>query len=480
MTFWTLRRVILVGLLVQFGVAPLSAHALDPYVWYNTARTVVGDHGSLYPHPQPAFWYYAYPPTWAGFLVLVWGLYAPLAPSFHAQPVTGAHLQGLLGVSFQLGAPLIPDWWFLLLVKTPIILFSLATAFLLRKVVIERFDRPELGTRAFALYFLNPYVIWISSVWGMFDAIPTFFALLASVLLLDRRYLYSGLTFGVAVSLKYFPALILLALVVGLRRPTGRPFLRFIAGFAGLLAAVSIPFLISDFSGYLQGVLSPSSGQAVGNLSIWTIVRWSGTSTLPDWLVGFDLGAIALAIGGLAWWIGRQRSMTNDPGLWVELSALGLLVFYVIFPAVNNQYITWIIPYLAVNVALNRERPVLLIALTVLALLYTVFTVSYYSFFLPILTINPSLTWLVPRMYAIPYFGRAVAIVLWVVMAVSLVLRVRRARGIRGVYGIAAWLDRLAARMTSVPPERSIPSETPGADTDLGGEPVARSTARTA
>jgi glycosyl transferase family 87 len=431
-TFWTLRRLVGVGLLVQFALAPLSAHALDPYVWYNTAQTVVARHGPLYPFPQPPLWNYVYPPTWAGILALVWGAYAPLAPTLHAHPLPLAQLDSLLGVSVNLGAPLVPDWWFLLLVKTPIILCELATAFLVRKIVAERFGRPELATRAFALYFLNPYVIWIGSVWGMFDAIPTFFGLLGTLWLLDRRELWSGLSFGLAVSLKYFPALLILALVLGLRRPRGRPLLLFLGGFAAVLGAVSAPFLLTAPVGYIHGVLSPSNGATVGTLSVWALAPQFGVTTLPNWVAGVNLVLIAIIVAVVAWWVGRRRSLTDDPGLWLDLSAVALLAFFALFRTLNNQYITWIFPYLAISVALRRERPTLLVVLSSVALLYTLFTVDFYSFFLPILTISPTLTWLVPRMYAVPPLARALAVLFWVVVVVALVDRVRRARGYRG------------------------------------------------
>jgi hypothetical protein len=377
-------------------------------------------------------------------LVLVWLVYAPLAPSFHAYPLNAGQLNLLLGASVPLGAPIVPDWWFLLVVKTPIILFELATGLLVRKLVVEKFGRPELGTRAFALYFLNPYVMWIGSIWGMFDAIPTFFGLLGILWLLEQRDLRSGLAFGVAVSLKYFPGLILLALAVGLGFPRGRPLLRFLVGFGGVLGAISAPFLLTDAAGFAQGVLSPSSGSAVGNLSIWTLVRLTGANSLPIWLAAVDLGAIAVMIVLIASWVGRHRSMADDPGLWVELAVVSLLTFYILFPTVNNQYITWVIPFLAISVALGREKPALLVALSALALLYTLVTVGYYSFFLPILTIDPRWTWLVPRMYAVPTLARAIAILIWGVMTVALIDRVRRSRGYRGPSLWSAWSAALA------------------------------------
>ncbi|MCI4319965.1 MAG: hypothetical protein L3K23_07545 [Thermoplasmata archaeon] len=457
MKFWTLPRVILVGLIVQFALAPLSAHALDPYVWYNTAQTVVGRHGSLYPYPPPPLWDYVYPPSWAGFLAVAWGVYAPLAPALQAHPLPVARLDSLLGTSINLGAPFVPDWWFLLLVKTPIILFQLATAFLVRKVVVERFGRPELGTRAFALYFLNPYAIWIGSVWGMFDAIPTFFGLLGTLWLLDRRDAYAGLAFGAAVSLKYFPALLILALAVGLRRPRGRPLLVFAGAFVAVLAAVSAPFLLVNPVGYVHGVLSPSNGATVGMLTVWTLAPLFGVTTLPPWAAAADVISIALIVTLLAWWIGQRASLTSDPGVWIDLSAIGLLVFYVLFRTVNNQYVTWILPYLAISVAIRRERPLFLIAVTVIALLFTLFTVDFYSFFLPILTINPTLTWLVPRMYAVPLLGRGLSLLFWIVVTVALIDRVRRARGYLGPSLWRTWWERLRTRFAP----RSRPGSNP-------------------
>ena len=190
--------------------------------------------------------------------------------------------QTILGA--DVGAPFIADWLFHTIVKTPLIVFDCFLALLIRRVVAKTFKRPDRANMAALLFFLNPHVLWISGIWGTFDVLPTYFALAGTLLFLERRPVLSGLGFGLAVALKDFPILLLFALLLGYRNRLSRQFVgRLLFTLVGVLAAVSAPYALLDWMAYAKGVLSPTGGVFVGNLSIWLLGNLAGLGNIPAW-----------------------------------------------------------------------------------------------------------------------------------------------------------------------------------------------------
>ncbi len=418
------RWALVIGLVIRIVLAPITAHPWDTYVFYDTAQTIL----------QGRDFYgataYSYPPGWAGFLAVVGAFYRPLAAAWGAHPITSARVDQLIGVPVELGSPQLVDWLFLILMKTPLIVGDLALATLVRNVVARRFGRPDLANRAFAALFLNPYVIWISSAWGMFDVLPTYFALLGFMLFLDKRDLASGLAFGFATSLKYFPILLAFSLIIAYRNVLDRPRIsRFGLGFAGVLGILSAPFLVWNFGAYVQGVLSPTSGSYVGRVSVWTIGDALGLLTIPLWVAAVDI-ATTLVLVALFAEAARRRSLANGAAhMWVEVSVGSLAVFYTVNYAVNPQYFFWIIPFVSLDLALGRGRPRGLLALTATMLTYIFVSVQHYSFFLPLLTIDVGLARAVPMMPSIPPLTFALAIAFWIEILALLWSLTRRLGG---------------------------------------------------
>jgi hypothetical protein len=413
-------------------LAPISGHPWDTYVWYQTGRTILQG-GNIYGLQAG----YAYPPLWAGFLGVTNLAYGLLASFFGAHPMPQETAKVLLGTGQNLGAPLVPDWLFLSIVKAPLILFDCLTAFLLYRIVNRRFNDPKAASRAFSLFFLNPLVIWVSSVWGMFDVLPTYFALLGTLLFLDRRGMASGLAFGVAVALKYFPVLLLFALLIGYRRNLDTRFVRALsASFLALLMIVSIPFLIMDGGSYVTGILSPVSGQFVGNMSIWLVAPILGFASIPTWIVALDVATILLLTGIVSWSLGKLRKAADVPTLWTELSLCALLAFYLLYRTINEQYILWITPFLTLDVVLGRERWMTLVWVSVLPVLHSILALGGTSFFLPILTFAPQLGPFIPIAPDWPILLNGIGIIFWLSLFSLFLSRLKRWGRFRTVFAV--------------------------------------------
>ncbi len=411
--------VLAIGLLIRIVLAPLAGHPFDVYVYYTTGQAIVSG------EPFYGVTEYAYPPLWAGVLWPITLLYQPLSALFGARPITGGEAGAILGA--PVGTLLVVDWLFHLLEKIPLILSDTLLGLALYHVVGGRFGQGQKSVQVFTLFYLNPLVIWISSVWATFDTLPTYFALLGTILLLEKRGFASGLTFGVAIGLKYFPVFLLLSLVLGLRKGMNRRFIRnLLMGVSLVLALVSLPFLLTDPIPYLRGVLSPAGGVFVGNLSVWALLPFLGMRDLPVWAAVLNIATIVVVIALISWILGRYQNPSSNPAFWLDLIVITLLVFYALVRIVNDQYVFWIVPFLTLDAVLGRERWQTVVGISALVVGAGLVYVSHYSFFLPILTISPDLHWLIPRMWDIPVLRASFGIVFWILVLGLLWFRIRR------------------------------------------------------
>jgi uncharacterized membrane protein len=426
------------GLVLRMALAPVSGHPFDISVYFDTGQSILAGRNFY------GVTYYAYPPAWAGFLWAATLLYQQLAGPLGAHPMPASLARAILGA--DVGAPFIADWLFHSIVKTPLIFFDLFLALLIRRVVAETFKRPDRADMAAVLFFLNPHVVWISGIWGTFDVLPTYFAIAGTILFLERRPVLSGLSFGFAVALKDFPILLLFALLLGYRNRLSRPFVsRLILSTVGVLAVVSAPYVFLDWTAYAKGVLSPTGGVFVGNLSIWLLAGLGGLGSIPTWLAGLNIASIAIVIGVVSWVAGARRDAGEGPTHWIDLCLVALLTFYALFRIINDQYIFWSIPFLTVNAALGRIRWQRVLAFSGVVALAGVVNVAHYSFFLPILTISPNLAWLIPHFPYEPGLRVVLALVSW--FWVVLLLR-QTIRSVTGEGEVTKFLKSLWERLT--------------------------------
>ena len=106
-----------------------------------------------------------------------------------------------------------------------------------------------------------------------------------------------------------------------------------------------------------------------------------------------------------------------------------MLTFYTLFRIVNDQYILWSIPFLTLNAALGRTPWQRVLAFSSVVALAGVVNVAHYSFFLPILTISPSLAWLIPHFPYEPILRIVLALASWCWVVLLLRQAIRSATG---------------------------------------------------
>jgi Glycosyltransferase family 87 len=381
------------GLVLRYLLAPFTAWPHDDAVWYQAAAG--GQHNlGLYARSE-----FPYPPLWGlmlsglgqvlGHLGVTGGTLGGSDPSFAA-----------LDQSTHTFAAIITGPWFNLAFKTVLFGFDLGTGLLLRGLVGELTGNPRRGNLAFALWFLNPLVLFESAVFGGFDVMVGFFVLAALVLVLHRRHAWAGVALALGVLTKVSPVALLpllLLVVADPQREGGRLRLqvvdtvRLAAGFVAGLAAVGLPVLLAgDAALAVHGTVARTQTDlAVGGLSLFGLRSFRGLDWIPGWVQdhagavsgGATLVWVAAAVGIALLarrWVRRDRAF----GLLGGATAI-LAVLLLTQPLTQPQYVLWLLPTLLVLAAAWRIGAWQAAVLSVTPLVFV------YSLFGPLAVLAP-------------------------------------------------------------------------------------------
>ncbi len=180
-------------------------------------------------YPKPAE--YEYPPVWMFLLTLVMAGYR-------------------LG---WYGSELSPAFRFL--VKFPIIISDILVGLVIFLQVRKWASDERKAVFSSMVWLFNPFVIYVSSIQGMFDSICVLFLLLTVYALERDRFLLGGAWFGLALLTKQYAYLALFPLLAVLfRRRLYRGILLFSTTSTLLFAGFSLPFFLVTPSEYLASI----------------------------------------------------------------------------------------------------------------------------------------------------------------------------------------------------------------------------------
>ena len=116
--------------------------------------------------------------------------------------------------------PVSPFIYYFMLKLLPI-LGDLALAYVIFLLTLNSTHDVQKAKRNSLIFFLCPFVIFISSVWGMFDSISVLFALVSILLaLLDKPY-WSAFSLGLGIYFKVIPLLYLPVLLLFINKKRG-------------------------------------------------------------------------------------------------------------------------------------------------------------------------------------------------------------------------------------------------------------------
>jgi hypothetical protein len=326
--------------LCRFWAAPISAgpdvaqfwafaqvfqiHGLDFYRYADGIADIFPFRG----------WAFVYPPVWLLLLCLA-----------------------LLAVPESTATYNMVDSGWRLAMKTPIIFADLAIGYLLYWAV----PGSRLRKLLFAcLWLFHPTSWYASAVFGQFDAIAAALLLAAIVLLGRGRNRLAFLMAGLAFMTKQHilvPLVVMAAILV--RQMNWKRLTSNVAIFAGVIIALSIPFLLTgNFSDYISSLFSP--GQAL-HYQTPLVYAFSGIGALLTYLhetlgwqtlvfIAFTVPLMLLAIVAVVI-VSYQRTITL-----AQAALVGFLAFLSLSYQVNYQYLIIYIPIALLVAAQTRYR----------------------------------------------------------------------------------------------------------------------------
>jgi hypothetical protein len=249
-------------------------------------------------------------------------------------------------------------------IKGPLIFADLAIGGILFWAVPGSKYRKLLFT---SLWLLNPAAWYESAVFEQFDVIANAFLLLALIMLERKRDWPAFLFAGLALMTKQHTVFSILLMVIACARILSwRKLLRNCLITAGVVAAFSVPFLVTgNFPSYCRSIFYSSADPAYhyplmfsfsGSASLFTYLHnVFGWETL--WLIQWSLPFAAASFIAVAALVYVKRLIPSQAIL------IGILLFVGLFYRINYQYLIIFIPvalYVAGTTPYKSERGVAL------------------------------------------------------------------------------------------------------------------------
>jgi len=370
-----LRSILLIGLLIRLAISPFLAHPFDVYRFYfngeNFAAGTVPVSFYLVPY-RFSFFLFAFPAT------LLFNFISGQFGSFSI-PLSALDPRLIPGPPFSIS--LIPGPLFDLLVKLPLILSDLLVAIVLFRLVLRYAHNEAFALSATTAWLLNPFTIWVSSAWGMWDTLPALFALVALYLALDNKFFYAALALIVSIALKLYAGVLLPPLFVLAWRSTDRKaMIKVAASFA--IAGLSI-FALSPVSivEQLNTTLteSPVTWLSFSGLSIWSSATlFSGFNPITASLV--LLGGGFLVIYAWMW----TKRFTGGFVKAVSHFCIPIAFLLLFFRFIGENFVVWLLPFTAILSSEDARTRQLYWIISGIALLSSVTNTLLPYYFLPV------------------------------------------------------------------------------------------------
>jgi Gpi18-like mannosyltransferase len=348
-----------VTVVIQLLLAPFTQDPHDVLYWRLTGYYLIVEHTNPYTVEECGF---TYPPLWMAVIAVFYSI-----SRLFVNPALPSYVSGLVERFF---------------IKMPLILASIGVGYILYRLLTRFTGSSNKASAAALLWFLNPYVIWINSVWGMFDVFPTLCTLLSVERFFDRQYDRSALFLGMGIGFKMYPILLIpLFLLFLWRIKVNRlQIIKFLTISIGVLALISIPFLVWDWDSYVYSLTTYYTEEkgihGVNFLQVTDSFNISVPSDYPTYLV---IGVIIFIYLLLYRWHYSERNLTY-----------GILMLLFGFLAtnrlVNEQYFIWAIPFGILDiVAYNPRRKWLFHGIWIAFLAFMFSHILIFQFFRPLI-----------------------------------------------------------------------------------------------
>jgi hypothetical protein len=394
--------ILTIAVLIRFSLAPFTEHRYDMYIWrLNQALAYQYGVNPLNPpewiDKNATAFFWSYPPLWLFYLLTVYPVYASVChPTFPANVST--LWQDMYTFSNPCEAyhsfkpenlPLLD-----LLIKTPLILSDLLIALLLLKMV-RRFSGEEKARRHAYMWILNPYVIFISAVWGMFDTLPTLFTLLAVWLFLEGKINRSAISLAAAALLKMYSIVFAPILAFMHYKRFGRK----TVAAKYFLTAFGLTLSVTFLTNFCFALIFDQEPLNTSITLTWQLFKgraspdWYGSNIFfgltplnalgnlfKQWNVKTNIPISPILIGiaetVLLFKISRKKNL--DSAEVFSYITIAHFAIYLTYTIVNEQYLIWILPFLLVLAAAKGNPKIMFIYWTI-SLITMLFIFAHYG-----------------------------------------------------------------------------------------------------
>lgn len=391
-----LATILILGIIVRVILMPISAHPFDMYIWYKISNNIL-QNGPLTLQNFPPLWYHY-------MMIPIAYSYKWLSGFFSSGAIPMASITPALNFYPSFNILYVPGLLFNSVVKIPFLISDISITFLLYKIVNELTNNKGLAEKAAFLWFLNPFVIWISAGWGMWDTLPALFSLLALFFLLKKKIAFSAVCLSLGVASKLYPALFLFPIAIYLLKSSPaetkwKNCVKFFSFFSIASLLLFLPYLgklTTFFGGFLMTnpavsgtVANPNVSPLSFGLTYWSLYLLNRLLLVPisTGFVSFVSVAsvliVAVALMLVYWKIAKMtlQKTAYDLSLVMLLPVLALFLSY---RFVSEQWFIWALPFLVILHAGGRIKGALFWGASIVALLYAVLNCPLPFFFLPL------------------------------------------------------------------------------------------------
>lgn len=389
--------VVLIGFVVRLAMAPWTSWTYDTYPFYQGVVDILaglGPYGHMaYSYP-PGFAYVTVPFAWVLSLFLDPSQWASFQPSL----VEVGQITGMVN-------PMVTHPAFNLAFKMPLMIADYLTGVVLYHFVNMIKDRTA-ARRVFILWFLNPLVIFISSIYGNFDILAVFFSVLSLYSMYRRMYLSAGLAVGLGVAFKLFPMYLglfyfayLLGLAIAEWRNSTRivPNLRNLVSFmfGGILGVSSILIAIFTDPSVMVFLTGRMGTTDMGGINLWGLMRninvlFNEGKTLPDTTVSaitvvsnYLLIAILFLILIYVFAMLRGSRESNEKQLL--FGSMTVFVILLLFQSITHaHYLLWALPFFLLCSVYQERFEVKMALLSIAGVVFWLSLQSYLAFLYPL------------------------------------------------------------------------------------------------
>lgn len=369
-----LHRILLIGLVTRILVIPFFAHPFDVYAWYTICESIIQKGPYVVSYFPPMLFYTFIPIAY---------LYQWASTSLAIKPTLMSSLPTQLNPYPQFEIEYVPGPIFNILAKIPFLLADILLAILLYKLVSGLGLSQSRAEKAAAIWFLNPYLIWISSGWGMFDSLPALFTIASLYFFSTKRLGMAGACLAVGVAYKLYPIVFLFPVALYFLKGSSNRRIELIKFFS-IFLIVSAVLFFPAFGGTWS--LSQSLVTGIYERAGLGLTYWSILLTFPsDFQLVSYLSTILVVLAiVIVCFLLRRLEFENKI---FDLSAASLSLILAVFLSyriICEQFFVWALPFLIISCIEGRTEEILYRASSILALLYSVTNLLFPFFLLPI------------------------------------------------------------------------------------------------